>query len=209
MATLPTSLFWSRTDTAGSDHALLDDRSGLRARGIAQAVTPLPYTCRYEMVTDPTWATVRLEVTAEGGGWQRTVKIENAAGAWRVTTAERGDLGRAMVVVGRPRAALPGIEDPGRLAGAVDVDLAAAPLFHTLPIRRLGLLDPADPHHLTVIRVLVPSLEVVAAEQTYTALGDGRVRYASGTFTTDLTVDAAGYVIHRPGLADRPAGRTP
>ncbi len=67
-----------------------------------------------------------------------------------------------------------------------------------------GRTAPAGTEHtLTVAWVLVPSLEVVAARQTYTALGPGRVRYASGTFTAELEIDADGYVMHYPGLARR------
>jgi hypothetical protein len=50
--------------------------------------------------------------------------------------------------------------------------------------------------------VLVPSLEVLPARQTYTALGDGRIRYESGSFAADLTVDGDGYVRRYPGLAE-------
>lgn len=98
------------------------------------------------------------------------------------------------------------MEDPDRLADAVDVDLGAAPLFNTLPVRRLGLLDaaPDTAHRLTLAWVLVPSLEVLASEQIYTVLGPQLVRYASGTFTAELELDGGGYVIRYPGLADRP-----
>lgn len=211
MPTLPTSRFWQRTDTAGTDHALLDDRSGLRVRGVAVAASPLPHTCHYELVTDEQWCTVRLDVTAAGAGWLRTVHLENAAGRWRVTTSEQGNLGRALAATGRPAPGLPGMEDPERLADAVDVDLAAAPLFNTLPVRRLGLGDaePGTVHHLTMVWVALPSLEVAPSEQVYTVLGDGRMRYASGTFTADLELDEDGYVIRYPGLADRPGDRTP
>jgi len=51
--------------------------------------------------------------------------------------------------------------------------------------------------------VLVPSLEVIANEQTYTVLGSGKIRYSSGTFSAELSLDAEGYVTHYPGLADR------
>lgn len=206
MPTFPTSLFWSRTDTAGCDHVLLDDRSGLRARGVAVAATPVPHTCRYELVTDDAWATVRLEVTAEGAGWLRSVRLEHAAERWRVTTSEQGDLSRALVAAGDSPVGMPGLEDPDRLANAVDVDLGAAPLFNTLPVRRLGLLDaaPGTANRLTMAWVLVPSLEVLPSEQIYTVLGPQLVRYASGTFTADLELDGDGYVIRYPGLADRP-----
>lgn len=206
MPTLPTSLFWSRTDTAGSDHAILDDRTGLRARGVAVASAPVPHTCRYELVTDEAWTTVRLEVTAEGGGWLRSVRLQHSADGWRVTTSEQGDLNRALRAAGHPRVGMPGMEDAGRLADAVDVDLGAAPLFNTLPVRRLGLRDapPGTEHRLTMAWVLVPSLEVQPNEQVYTVLGDGRVRYSSGSFAADLELDKDGYVTHYPGLAERP-----
>lgn len=206
MPTFPTARLWTRTDTTGCDHALLDDRSGLRAHGTAVAAAPVPHTCRYELVTDEGWATVRLAVTVEGAGWLRSVRLEHAADRWRVTTSEQGDLNRALTIAGQRRVGLPGIEDPDRLAGAVDVDLGAAPLFNTLPVRRLDLLTeaPGTVHELTMAWVLVPSLEVLAAGQTYTALGSGRVRYASGTFSTDLELDADGYVTRYPGLATTP-----
>jgi hypothetical protein len=206
MLTYPTSRFWSRTDLAGCDHALLDDRSGLRARGTAVAAGPVPHTCRYELVTDGSWATARLDVTAEGAGWLRSVRLEHAAGRWRVTTSEQGNLTRALADAGHPPAGLPGIEDPDRLAGAADVDLGAAPLFNTLPVRRLDLLTaaPGTTHQLTVAWVLVPSLVVQPGEQTYTALGERRVRYLSGSFSADLELDPDGYVTGYPGLATTP-----
>lgn len=206
MPTLPKSLFWRRTDTAGADHALIDDAHGLVARGVAVAATPLPYTCRYELVTDEAWATVRLEVSAEGGGWLRTVRLERAAGRWRVTTAEQGDLDRALVAAGHSPAGLPGTEEPDRLAAAVDADLSAAPLFNTLPVRRLGLLNmPAGTEGtVDVAWVLLPSLEVLPAQQHYAAVGDGAtVRFSSRSFKADLALDADGYVTQYPGLAER------
>ncbi|HEU4422404.1 MAG TPA: putative glycolipid-binding domain-containing protein [Pilimelia sp.] len=204
MATLPKSRFWRRVDTAGAEHAALDDRKGLYARGSALAASPVPYTCRYDLVTDEAWSAARVEVSTEGAGWLRTVRLERAAGRWRVTTAEQGDLDGALVAARQPRAGLPGMEDPTRLGFAIDVDLGASPLFNTLPVRRLGLLGaaPGTEHRLTVAWVLVPSLEVVAAEQTYTVLGEGRVRFRSGSFAADIEVDPDGYVLHYPGLAE-------
>ena len=51
--------------------------------------------------------------------------------------------------------------------------------------------------------VLVPSLEVIQADQIYTLLDDGRVRFASETFSADIEVDDDGFVTHYPGLARR------
>jgi hypothetical protein len=192
-------------DTVGTDHALLAEQSGLYARGTMVAAGPVPYTCGYELLVDDGWVSVRLSVTAEGAGWLRSVKLERAAGRWRVTAGEQGNLDAALAGAGRTRVGLPGIEEPGQLRDALDVDLGDCPLTNTPPVRRLGFLraKPGTTSTLSVAWVLVPSLEVVAARQTYTSLGEGRVRYESGSFKADLTLDEQGYVVHYPGLAER------
>ncbi|MFI6759184.1 putative glycolipid-binding domain-containing protein [Micromonospora sp. NPDC050417] len=205
MPMMPRSLLWNRTDLPGADHVLLDDRRGLLARGVALAVDPLPYTCRYEVTTDETWATVRLEVSVEGAGWLRSIRLERAAGRWRASTAEQGDLDAALAAAGKPPAGIPGIEEPHRLADALDVDLGGAPLFNTLPVRRLGLrtATPGAVHRLTVAWVLVPSLVVVPSEQVYTVLEGGNVRFLDDGFEAELRLDQDGYVVDYPGLAER------
>lgn len=209
MATLPTSLFWVRTDTAGTDHALFDDRRGLAARGVAQAADPLPYTCRYDLTTDEGWAARRLEVSVEGAGWLRNLRLERADGRWRASTGEVGDLDAALTAAGQPAAGLPGTEEPERLGDALDVDLAASCLFNTLAVRRLRMQDavPGTTQRLTVVWVLVPSLLVVPAEQVYTVLEGGNVRFETDGFAADLQLDSGGYVVHYPGLADRAGAR--
>ena len=209
MPTLPKSLFWSRRDTAGSEHAIFDDVRGLTARGVAQAAEPVPHTCRYELSTDEGWASLRLAVEVEGAGWSRGLKLERRDGQWRATTSEQGDLDAALVAAGHPPAGLPGIEDASRLGDALDVDLGGSPLTNTLPIRRLGLRDADDgtSHRITVAWVLVPSLVVLPAVQSYTLVGPERVRYASEGFTAELEIDPEGYVLRYPGLAERAAHR--
>ncbi|WP_173745288.1 putative glycolipid-binding domain-containing protein [Actinoplanes sp. TFC3] len=203
MAELPTSLFWERRDTKGAEHALLDASAGLTARGTVVAVDPLAYTAKYELKTDANWVTTTLEVTTEGGGWSRSLRLSAEDGRWRATTSERGDLDAALSAAGHAGAGLPGTEDPDLLVGAYDVDLAGSSLTNTLPIRRLGLLDAGAgvAHRISAVWVLVPSLEVVQADQIYTALGDNQVRYASETFSADLSVDGAGFVREYPGLS--------
>jgi len=208
MPPLPISLFWNRVDTAGAEHTLASTATGLYARGTALAVDPVPYSCRYELRTDPDWVTAHLDVTAEGGGWVRSLRLELAAGRWRATTAEQGDLDAVLSAAGHAGAGLPGTEDPDLLYGAFDVDLGGSPLTNTLPIRRLGLhqektAEVGAAHRLNVAWVLLPSLEVVQADHIYTPLEDGRIRYASETFSADLTVDDEGFVIDYPGLAKR------
>lgn len=205
MSALPRSLFWERLDTPGSEHALVDTRTGLRARGTALAVDPIAYTARYDLRTEPDWATVAFEVSAEGAGWGRTLRLESDGGRWRATATEQGDLNAALTAAGHAGAGLPGAEDPDRFYGAFDVDLTGSPLTNALPIRRLGLLsaEPGVAHRISVAWVLLPSLEVIQADQIYTATGGGRVRFANETFSADLTLDQDGFVLDYPGLARR------
>jgi hypothetical protein len=174
---------------------------------MAVAAAPVPYACRYELRTDGSWGTVRLEATVEGGGWLRTIRLERAGGRWRASAGEQGDLDAALRAAGRPTAPLPGIEEPERLDPALDADLYASPLTNTLPIRRLGMLgrEPGWSTSVSAAWVLLPSLAVVPLEQSYTTLGGGQVRYASGSFTADLTVDPDGFVTRYPGLAESTA----
>jgi uncharacterized protein len=203
MAALPKALFWRRLDAPGAEHTLVDDAAGLHARGTMAASVPVPFVCRYELYTDDAWATARFEVTAEGAGFLRVVRLERAASRWRVTASEQGDLDAILIAAGHPRAGLPGAEDPYRLDAALDVDLGYSPLTNTLPVRRLAPLEPGAAHTIEVAWVLLPGLEVVPSEQTYTSLGPDRVRFASGSFTADIALDTDGYVTHYPGLAER------
>jgi uncharacterized protein len=202
MAVLPRSLCWQRIDSVGIEHVLLDDRSGLYARGTIVGTAPVAYSGSYELLADQDWATARLSVSIEGAGWLRSLKLERAAGRWHVSAGEQGDLDAALMHEGQARADLPGAEDSNRLAGALDVDLGYSPLTNTLPIRRLGLRSAAagTTHTLAIAWVLVPSLVVVPAKQTYTVVAPGTIRYSSGDFSADLEVDGDGYVTHYPGL---------
>ncbi|WP_205862207.1 putative glycolipid-binding domain-containing protein [Planosporangium thailandense] len=197
MTVLPRTLLWQRTDVHGAEHVVFDDRRGLTARGVALAAGPVPYECRYELDTSPGWLTTRFDAVAEGGGWQRKLHMERVDGRWRVTASELGDLTAA----GQPNALQPGAEDPDLLVDVLDIDLQNSPLTNTLPLRRLGLITGTV--EIVAAWVLLPSLTVIANAQTYTALGPGRVRYASGSFTADLELDEDGYVVRYPGLATR------
>jgi hypothetical protein len=202
---LPNAVFWERSDVPGAEHALLEARDGLYAQGTLLAAAPVPFACHYEVRTGPDWATARLDVRTEGAGWARGVRLELAAGRWRVTASEQGDLDAELIRNGHARAGLPGCADPDLLYGVFDVGLGGSALFATLPIRRLGLLgsEAGVSHRLSVAWVLVPSLEVVQADQIWTPLGDGRLRVADETTSVDLTCDDEGFVTDRPGLARR------
>jgi hypothetical protein len=54
--------------------------------------------------------------------------------------------------------------------------------------------------------VEVPSLAVTLSEQRYEPLGNGVVRFRSGSFTADIEFDEAGFVISYPGIGARVGG---
>jgi hypothetical protein len=129
--------------------------------------------------------------------------LERAAGRWRVTATEQGNLDAALRAAGHARADQPGCEEPSKLYAALDVVIGGSALSHTLPIRRLRLLNGAGgKQSVDVAWVLVPSLEVLDDTWSYQLLEDGRVRVTGKSTSVELDVDQRGYVRHYPGLAD-------
>jgi uncharacterized protein len=78
-------------------------------------------------------------------------------------------------------------------------DLGFSPLFNSLPVLA-GLGEARD---FVMSFVTVPSLEVSRSNQRYEPLGDGVVRYSSGSFVADITFDEDGFVTHYQHLAER------
>lgn len=78
-------------------------------------------------------------------------------------------------------------------------DLGYSPLFNSLPV--LAGLEQATDFVMTFVEV--PLLEVARSEQRYEPLGDGVIRYRSGSFVADIEFDADGFVTRYEGLAER------
>jgi len=78
-------------------------------------------------------------------------------------------------------------------------DLGYSPLFNSLPM--LAGLEQATDFVMTWVDV--PSLEVSRSEQQYEPLGDGVIRYRSGSFVADIEFGADGFVTRYEGLAER------
>ena len=85
------------------------------------------------------------------------------------------------------------------LEGADFFDLGYSPLFYSLPVLR-GLDGPSD---FVMAFVEVPSLDVVRSQQRYEPLGDGVIRYSSGSFVAEIRFDSDGFVTRYEGLAER------
>ncbi|MEW2414763.1 putative glycolipid-binding domain-containing protein [Streptomyces sp. NPDC046866] len=159
----------------------------MRARGRAMALEGGPYWVAYGLETGPGHVTRVLRVTVDGPGYgTRAVELlRGEQGRWTVDGQERGDLD-----------------------GALDCDLGLCPLTNTLPVRRHGLhlaREAGPAMRFLMAWVSVPDLAVTASVQTYTPLGAGRVRYASGSFSSEVSFDGDGLVRDYPGLAEEVA----
>ncbi|MBO0840865.1 MAG: putative glycolipid-binding domain-containing protein, partial [Sciscionella sp.] len=183
-------LLWQVVETAGFEAAWLSlDGLRLHAMGTAVGQLPRPYWLRYELATDANAITERLEVVATTDTAEHRLDLLRHNGIWTVNGQARPDL-----------------------ADALDCDLACSPVTNTMPILRHGLARAPGSQRFVMAFVQVPSLRVVPAAQSYAHLdstavdgaGHGaRVRYASGSFSADLTVDADGVVIDYPTMARR------
>ncbi|ORJ52591.1 putative glycolipid-binding domain-containing protein [Mycobacterium simiae] len=88
--------------------------------------------------------------------------------------------------------------------GALDVDVVFSPFFNALPIRRLGLHEHADTTTLPMVYVNVPEMSVTPATVSYASEGrlDG-IKLRSPVADTTVSVDADGFILDYPGLAER------
>ncbi|WP_216894152.1 putative glycolipid-binding domain-containing protein [Nocardia alni] len=176
---------WEVEETAGFEAAWVwIDGLRVRADGSVAGQLPEPYRLSYLLETDDRAATVRLEVVCTTADAQRRVALRRDGDGWTVDGVARPDL-----------------------AEALDCDLACSPMTNTMPVLRHGLHQGVGQERFTMAFVEVPSLRVVASAQQYTHLGaaDGgvRVRYASGSFTSDLLFDSDGLVLEYPMLGRR------
>lgn len=185
----PARMFaWSVHETAGFDTAwaTLDaDARTLTASGRASGLRPRPYWVAYELETDVDYATSRMWVEARSETGKATLELRRESGQWTVNGIARPDL-----------------------EAALDCDLAACPLTNTMPILRHRLHEGPGDRSLVMAFIQVPGLRVIRSEQRYRHLyrrpdGSAIVRYRSGGFEDDLTIDADGFVIDYPKLGRR------
>jgi uncharacterized protein len=165
---------WRRSDEVETDeHCTLTLRDG----GLSMVGTVLgaeagaPVRIEYRVFADATGMTTAAHVRDLRGFETRNLALErDAKGNWTVD----GKTVRA-------------------LKGCTDVDLGCSPSTNTLPIRRLRM-TVGKPQTITAAWVRFPELTVVKAKQTYTRLDEFTYRYASGTYSGELTVDDDGLV---------------
>lgn len=180
-------LLWTIDETSGLDTAWVTvDDDQLRADGRAAGLAPRPYWVSYELETADGFVHRRITVEARWEDGSASLDLRrDADGAWTMNGQSRPEL-----------------------ADALDCDLAACPMTNAMPILRHDLhRGPGDESFLMAF-IQVPGLEVVTSRQRYTHLrgtadGGAVVRYRSGSFQSDLTIDADGFVVDYPQLGRR------
>jgi len=185
-------LVWAVDETGGFDGCWAAvDGTRLVADGRSVGQRPSAWSLAWRLETGDDFVHRRLVAESRwaGGSAQLDLEREPTSGAWTVNGEPRPDL-----------------------AEALDCDLMACPLTNTMPVLRHGLhREPGDRTFLMAF-VRMPSLTVVPNRQRYThirTLPDGAiVRYRSGRFSSDLTIDRDGFVVDYPQLGRRVPSRS-
>lgn len=151
----------------------------------AQSEAHPAFSAAYDLVTDEKGATKRLSLNSTLANRDRQLSIaRDEENKWLISGHEgesRGDYG-----------------------GAMDVDVVFSPFFNALPIRRLGLHENAESVQVPVLYVNLPDLTVAPATINYSSTGPGDgIKLVSPVADTTVAVDAEGFIMNYPGLAER------
>jgi hypothetical protein len=183
-------LAWTSDDQQRLEtvRVVLTDR-GMRASGHIVSATGDPFGVSYTLLADPQGRTRRFTVQVDSGTGERTVTLSRVPGSQWV--ADHGSGARTLTL----------------LESAVDADLVASAFTNSLAIRRLDLHRTVGSATLTVASIGSPDPEVVPVQQVYRTLsvdGSGAVvEYTGPHGTSELSIDADGFVVSYPGLSDR------
>ncbi|MFZ2175391.1 MAG: putative glycolipid-binding domain-containing protein [Rhodococcus sp. (in: high G+C Gram-positive bacteria)] len=142
-----------------------------------------PFSASYDLVTDENGITRRLSLRTSVAAGERQMSIS------------RDDEGTWMVENGSSH-------QRSTFNGALDVDVVLSPFFNALPIRRYGLAHGSEDIEVPVVYVNLLDLRVEAASVTYSSGPDG-IHVLSPVSSSSVTVDADGFILDYPGLAER------
>jgi uncharacterized protein len=185
----PAMLTWRAQDVSRMESVrvqLSGKRIKANGRIVAAASATNPaFGAFYEVQTDESGATKRFGLTVTLAERERQLAVaRDEENMWLVTDHQ-----------GESRAGF---------QGALDVDVVFSPFFNALPIRRLGLHERADSITLPMVYVNVPEMTVTAATVSYSSLGGlAGIKLRSPVADTTVTVDADGFILDYPGLAER------
>ncbi|EID11957.1 hypothetical protein MPHL43072_00180 [Mycolicibacterium phlei DSM 43072] len=154
-------------------------------RIVAAATATHPaFSASYDLVTDEAGATKRLSMTVTLAERERQLSIARDEENMWLVQQQNGETRRAAY------------------DGALDVDVIFSPFFNALPIRRTGLYEHSDSISCPVVYVRLPDLTVETAVISYSSAPDG-IKLHSPVAETTITVDADGFILEYPGLAER------
>jgi hypothetical protein len=187
----PAILTWRAHDASRMESTrvqLAGNRIKAYGRIVASAsATNPPFSASYDLVTDESGGTKRLSMSVTLAERDRQLSIaRDEENMWLITDHQ-----------GQTRASY---------EGALDVDVVFSPFFNALPIRRTGLYRRVDSATLPVVYVSLPDLTVTQASISYSSLGPDSgegIKLHSPVAQTTITVDADGFILDYPGLAER------
>jgi uncharacterized protein len=164
---------------------LSNNRIKAYGRIVAAATKTAPaFSASYDLVTDESGATKRLSLTITLAERERQLSIARDEENMWLVQDHSGQTNRES------------------FDGALDVDMIFSPFFNTLPIRRTGLYQRSDSLSVPVVYVSLPDLSVNPATISYSSAADG-IKLHSPAADTTVTVDADGFILDYPGLAER------
>ena len=173
---------WKPLAWPGFEYLEIDEEQvGVRARGMAiGAWGETTAAVTYHVTLGPDWSFRGINLQALDG--TRLRLRSDGQGNWSDGT---------------------GVSLP-ELEGCHDIDLSGSPFTNTLPIRR-ATFTPGEAQHFRMAFIALDSFMVMPHAQVYTRLDDRHFRYLSpeSGFTTELTVDADGFVVSYPHLFER------
>ncbi|BBX41203.1 hypothetical protein X011_02185 [Mycobacterium tuberculosis variant microti OV254] len=185
----PAMLTWRAPDISRMESVRVQvsgKRIKATGRIVAAATDTNPaFGAFYELQTDDSGATKRFGLTITLAERERQLAIaRDEENMWMITDHQG--------------------ERREGYQGALDVDVVFSPFFNALPIRRLGLHEHADTTTLPMVYVNVPEMSVTPATVSYASEGrlDG-IKLRSPVADTTVSVDADGFILDYPGLAER------
>ena len=146
------------------------------------------FSASYDLVTDELGATKRLSLTITLAERERQLSIARDEENMWLIQDHQGQTTRAAY------------------DGALDVDVVFSPFFNALPIRRTGIYKRTASVVLPVVYVTLPDLAVNPATISYSSDGPDTpagIKLHSPVAETTVTVDADGFILDYPGLAER------
>ncbi|GGN43327.1 hypothetical protein FHR83_001816 [Actinoplanes campanulatus] len=170
-------LAWQRTSVIGTELVIAREQC---AQGTAVVTGAVPFSLGWHAELDEGSRVRELSVSCRGDGWSRSLQMHHTGGEWVI----RGD---------ESEPAPPEI-DPEAVPRLTD-----SPIFVSWAIRRLGLHAEPGPVSVPSVRVLVPSLDLVAGTATYHMVSPNRLRITGEGPAATYEIDNAGLVSYQPG----------